>query len=135
MLRGGSWNTDQPNVRAANRDNDTPTNRNDNIGFRCVVPPGVFLESQVHQVYERGVSAQGEHARSVPGWVAHSTKDKVALLCVVGCGSTLRAGPNFLLAGSGWQADKRMDVSDYPFSSVAASNDGFMGIKRGFYNR
>ncbi|HOA13326.1 MAG TPA: SUMF1/EgtB/PvdO family nonheme iron enzyme [Myxococcota bacterium] len=32
--RGGSWNNDARNVRAANRDNNDPGNRNDNLGFR-----------------------------------------------------------------------------------------------------
>ncbi|MFZ1804926.1 MAG: hypothetical protein E8D48_03455 [Nitrospira sp.] len=35
MLRGGSWNNEPDNVRSANRNRNTPTNRNDNIGFRC----------------------------------------------------------------------------------------------------
>ncbi|MFY4727482.1 SUMF1/EgtB/PvdO family nonheme iron enzyme [Nitrospira sp. BLG_2] len=34
-LRGGSWNNEPDNVRSANRNRNTPTNRNDNIGFRC----------------------------------------------------------------------------------------------------
>ena len=32
--RGGSWNNDPDNCRVANRNNDNPDNRNDNIGFR-----------------------------------------------------------------------------------------------------
>ncbi len=36
VLRGGSWNNDNPeNFRAANRNNNDPGNRNDNNGFRC----------------------------------------------------------------------------------------------------
>ncbi|MBA5861828.1 MAG: SUMF1/EgtB/PvdO family nonheme iron enzyme [Nitrospira sp. CR1.1] len=35
MIRGGSWNNEPINVRSANRNRNTPTNRNDNIGFRC----------------------------------------------------------------------------------------------------
>jgi hypothetical protein len=34
--RGGSWNNDNAsNLRAANRNRNAPTNRNDNLGFRC----------------------------------------------------------------------------------------------------
>lgn len=33
--RGGSWNSNARNVRAANRNNWHPDNRNDNLGFRC----------------------------------------------------------------------------------------------------
>ncbi len=32
--RGGSWNNNADNVRAANRNNNTPGNRNNNLGFR-----------------------------------------------------------------------------------------------------
>jgi hypothetical protein len=35
VLRGGSWNNKPNNVRCANRNNNNPTNRNNNIGFRC----------------------------------------------------------------------------------------------------
>lgn len=35
VLRGGSWNNNDDNVRAANRNNNDPTNRNDDIGLRC----------------------------------------------------------------------------------------------------
>ncbi|MDQ3583707.1 MAG: SUMF1/EgtB/PvdO family nonheme iron enzyme [Pseudomonadota bacterium] len=34
MLRGGSWNNKPRNCRAANRNNNDPDNRNNNIGFR-----------------------------------------------------------------------------------------------------
>ena len=38
MLRGASWNNnDRDNLLSSNRNNDQPGNRNDNIGFRCVV--------------------------------------------------------------------------------------------------
>ena len=35
LLRGGSWNNNARNARAANRNNNDPGNRNNNIGFRC----------------------------------------------------------------------------------------------------
>jgi len=34
VLRGGSWNNNPQNLRSANRNNNTPDNRNNNIGFR-----------------------------------------------------------------------------------------------------
>jgi RNA-directed DNA polymerase len=38
VLRGASWNNNNPdNLLASYRNNNTPDNRNDNIGFRCVV--------------------------------------------------------------------------------------------------
>lgn len=37
--RGGSWNNNAENCRVANRNNNTPDNRNNNIGFRLVCVP------------------------------------------------------------------------------------------------
>jgi len=34
--RGGSWNNEPRNCRAANRNNNSPENRNNNLGFRAV---------------------------------------------------------------------------------------------------
>ena len=36
MVRGGSWNNNQDNARAAYRNRNHPDNRNNNIGFRLV---------------------------------------------------------------------------------------------------
>ncbi len=36
VIRGGSWNNNAQNVRAANRNNNDPSNRNNNVGFRLV---------------------------------------------------------------------------------------------------
>ena len=72
MLRGGSWNNNWNNVRAANRNNNNPDNTNNNIGFRCVAAsPGVLLKGQVLRIYGRGASAEkGENSRPVPGSVS-----------------------------------------------------------------
>lgn len=35
-LRGGAWNNNDNNVRCANRNNNNPHNRNNNVGFRVV---------------------------------------------------------------------------------------------------
>lgn len=37
-LRGGSWNNNDQNTRAAYRNNNNPHNRNNNVGFRVVEP-------------------------------------------------------------------------------------------------
>ncbi len=37
VVRGGGWNNNSNNARAANRNRNEPTNRNDNNGFRVVV--------------------------------------------------------------------------------------------------
>ena len=34
MIRGGSWNNDAQNCRAAIRNNNAPDNRDNNLGFR-----------------------------------------------------------------------------------------------------
>jgi len=39
VIRGGGWNNKPVNCRSANRNNDEPTNRNNNIGFRVVCAP------------------------------------------------------------------------------------------------
>jgi formylglycine-generating enzyme required for sulfatase activity len=39
VLRGGAWNDSSGNPRAANRNDNAPTNFNDNVGFRCARSP------------------------------------------------------------------------------------------------
>ncbi len=36
VIRGGSWNNNAQNCRSANRNNNSPGNRNNNVGFRLV---------------------------------------------------------------------------------------------------
>ncbi len=36
LLRGGTWNNNATNARVADRNNNTPSNTNNNQGFRCV---------------------------------------------------------------------------------------------------
>ncbi|HRW65044.1 MAG TPA: SUMF1/EgtB/PvdO family nonheme iron enzyme [Candidatus Competibacter sp.] len=38
-MRGGSWNNKPARVRSANRNRNTPTDRNNNMGFRLASPP------------------------------------------------------------------------------------------------
>ncbi|WP_184048421.1 SUMF1/EgtB/PvdO family nonheme iron enzyme [Roseospira visakhapatnamensis] len=35
VIRGGSWNNNARNVRAAYRNRNHPNDRNNNLGFRC----------------------------------------------------------------------------------------------------
>jgi len=39
VMRGGSWNNDPRNVRAANRNANHSSNRNSNLGFRLARAP------------------------------------------------------------------------------------------------
>ena len=36
VIRGGSWNNNARNCRSANRNNDAPGNRDNNLGFRLL---------------------------------------------------------------------------------------------------
>jgi hypothetical protein len=38
VIRGGGWNNTPKNVRTANRNRNTPDNRNNNLGFRLILP-------------------------------------------------------------------------------------------------
>jgi formylglycine-generating enzyme required for sulfatase activity len=40
-MRGGSWNNNADNCRVANRNNNHPDNRNNNLGFRLVFVPQI----------------------------------------------------------------------------------------------
>jgi len=42
--RGGSWNNNAANTRAANRNRNNPDNRNNNLGFRLALPPAQKAE-------------------------------------------------------------------------------------------
>jgi len=43
VVRGGSWNNDQANARAAYRNDNAPDNRNNNIGFRLACSSHTFV--------------------------------------------------------------------------------------------
>jgi len=50
VLRGASWNNDDSrNLLSSNRNNNTPDNRNDNNGFRCVLVCGSAARWPRHQ--------------------------------------------------------------------------------------
>ena len=54
VIRGGSWDNNARNLRAANRNNDDPGNRNPNVGARLV---SSCLIGQMRRVYGRGARA------------------------------------------------------------------------------
>ncbi len=49
--RGGSWNNNARNCRSANRNNNTPDNRNNNLGFRLASTQK--LRDSVHSWIDR----------------------------------------------------------------------------------
>ncbi|HDP99665.1 MAG TPA: hypothetical protein ENN22_10860 [bacterium] len=71
-MRGGSWNNKPNNVRAANRDNNNPTKRNNNIGFRCAntfTPEFSFLkEKKSEHKSPRLFLSQIIGTKKIPGW-------------------------------------------------------------------
>ncbi|MGD0094819.1 MAG: SUMF1/EgtB/PvdO family nonheme iron enzyme [Planctomycetota bacterium] len=47
MLRGGAWNNNPDNCRAAHRNRNNPGNRNTNIGFRLALHFQALLHRSV----------------------------------------------------------------------------------------
>ncbi|MCX7421546.1 MAG: SUMF1/EgtB/PvdO family nonheme iron enzyme [Planctomycetia bacterium] len=52
VLRGGSWNNNSRNTRSANRNRNTPDNRNNNNGFRVVCVSGPSTPRAARQCAE-----------------------------------------------------------------------------------
>lgn len=77
--RGGSWNNNAQNVRSANRNNNDPSNRNNNIGFR--------LASTFHS-----------RTGAVQGWRRRSEMSRTA----VGHPGILLPGSKSSENGGGW---------------------------------
>ena len=69
VKRGGSWNNDARNVRVANRNNNDPGNRNNNLGFRLVSSRRDGQTGGVQGLHPRArvLTILPEPARPVPG--------------------------------------------------------------------
>ena len=67
MMRGGSWNNDAQNCRSAIRNNNSPDNRNNNVGFHCV-----FQHSSEFDARVREPKSLAERASRSPGSVPAS---------------------------------------------------------------
>ena len=66
--RGGAWNNQSINLRAANRNNNTPDNHNQNVGFRLATHPA--CPARCRAVAVRGAGRLRQHkkgASSGPG--------------------------------------------------------------------
>ncbi|MCK6484021.1 MAG: hypothetical protein L6R00_07800 [Phycisphaerae bacterium] len=69
-MRGGSWNNQPRNCRSANRNRNTPDNRNNNNGFRVVVDSSGSLR------WVRGRNAGGHGRRQR----AHESPNRIPVL-------------------------------------------------------
>lgn len=80
VIRGGSWNNDAQNLRAGNRNNNGPGNRNNNVGLRLVStyqslrPEGVVYElhpraqAMSRSLPRAGANASDENHRDCSVW-------------------------------------------------------------------
>jgi len=85
VLRGGSWNNKPANLRSANRNRNTPDNRNNNNGFR--------LASTAHARAVCITDATGAQWASPGAWGEHV--DHPRLDCRKGWRGWVLFGPNF----------------------------------------
>jgi hypothetical protein len=74
MLRGGSWINNPENCRSAYRNYNDPDNRNDNIGFRVVVPAASALH--LSELMDGNRQAYTEESRPVPVMLAIASKNQ-----------------------------------------------------------
>jgi hypothetical protein len=86
VLRGASWNNDNPdNLLSSYRNNNTPDNRNDNVGFRVVLAGGVSVKAERLGVTHGGdlLPGQSQDVSSlpaVPAPVGRTGKDAAAVV-------------------------------------------------------
>ena len=80
VIRGGSWDNNARNLRAANRNNDDPGNRNPNLGVRLL---SSCLIGQMRRVYGRGARAQGmtKVPEPAPPALAGGQREKMRRTC------------------------------------------------------
>ena len=65
VLRGASWNNNNPdNLLSSYRNNNTPDNRNDNIGFRCVLGVGSSPKAETVCALPGGSGLPGQSQES-----------------------------------------------------------------------
>lgn len=67
ILRGGSWNNNENNLRSSNRNNNNPDNTNNNIGFRCASAPSTPSLSQNFDLGKSEASIMESRFRGLVG--------------------------------------------------------------------
>jgi hypothetical protein len=65
--RGGGWNNQSINLRASNRNNNTPDNHNNNVGLRLAHAPG--LPGQMPHCNRIAVQSGSACMRRVPALI------------------------------------------------------------------
>jgi hypothetical protein len=83
VLRGASWNNNDPgNLLSSNRNNNTPDNRNNNIGFRVVLVDDSSRKAEQFRAMPGGTHLPGRSQESsltaAPAPVGKTGKDAVA---------------------------------------------------------
>lgn len=81
VVRGGSWNNNQDNARAAYRNNNNPNNRNNNNGFRVLaclhIPVCLHDGEQVRYLFTNGtLLRQACRFQKCPAVTASGTRQK-----------------------------------------------------------
>lgn len=88
VYRGGSWNSDARNVRAANRNANSPDIRNDNLGFRLARAQG----------WAGWPASDPTSAASVPAWGGEMQAGAGVEVAVADAPSNPRRWPIYSLA-------------------------------------
>ena len=83
VLRGASWNNNNPdNLLSSNRNYNTPDNRNNNVGFRCVMVVGSSPKAEAACAMSGGSGLPGRSQESslaaAPAPAGQAGKDAVA---------------------------------------------------------
>ncbi|MBR0224929.1 MAG: SUMF1/EgtB/PvdO family nonheme iron enzyme [Thermoguttaceae bacterium] len=68
--RGGSWNNNARNCRSANRNWNTPDNRNNNLGFRFLLSSAIEnrVKSRRTDLFPVPRVVEGKSATAAPRW-------------------------------------------------------------------
>ncbi|MCB0088390.1 MAG: hypothetical protein KDE54_10790 [Caldilineaceae bacterium] len=67
-MRGGSWNNNPNNLRGANRNRNSPDNRNNNVGVRLVVVASHNFRPSWPEMLAESCTARRPRLESWRGW-------------------------------------------------------------------
>jgi len=130
VIRGGSWNNKPRNVRSANRNRNTPDNRNNNLGFRLASPPARCLATACPEPpppRRRRVWCAGVHGVRFPA--SHGWERRIALSGMIGSGAgraTEGSAPS-LQAGLGSSSVRQSQDGNGPTLDSGPDGQGACG--------